>query len=209
LYGALVTLQCRRLTTELYEGAELIPPSLSSGSLSACLRASDGSWITFGILEAKGWPAICRALDREDLLVDPRFAAVADRSANERSLVAILSETILSKPSEEWVERLRKGKVPCSVVNDFTMIAHDPQAIANGYVIRYEHPLFGSVHGAGVPSHYSRTPPVVTRPAPVHPGEDTEQILEEAGVPATEITELLSAGVVHAGSSAQKGAIHG
>ena len=56
----------------------------------------DGRWIGMSCLQAfYYWPGACRALGREDLIEDPRFATHEDLTANAREAAAILKEVFL------------------------------------------------------------------------------------------------------------------
>jgi crotonobetainyl-CoA:carnitine CoA-transferase CaiB-like acyl-CoA transferase len=51
--------------------------------LLTCYKSSDGLWFWLLLLQAdRHWPDLCRAIDREDLLNDERFADIFKRRAN-------------------------------------------------------------------------------------------------------------------------------
>ena len=53
-------------------------------------RCREG-WVFLGCLFQDEWEAFCRAVQREDLLTDPRFATPEARQANDEVLVAEIS----------------------------------------------------------------------------------------------------------------------
>jgi crotonobetainyl-CoA:carnitine CoA-transferase CaiB-like acyl-CoA transferase len=113
-------------------------------------------------------------------------------------LVELLDARVITRPAAEWVERLREFDVPCTIIQDYEMIAGDEQARANGYIHEEEHPVWGHVVTQGPVAQFSKTPAEVRRSAPVHPGQDSATILQEAGFSPDEIQALQTAGVVHA-----------
>jgi len=71
----------------------------------ACYRtyeAADGRWIAVGALEPKFWHALCRALQREDLIPD-QFA----ESPRREEIIAELARIFRARTAEEWFARLQ------------------------------------------------------------------------------------------------------
>jgi crotonobetainyl-CoA:carnitine CoA-transferase CaiB-like acyl-CoA transferase len=66
-----------------------------------------------------------------------------------------------------------------------------------------EHPTEGKVRAMRLPMHFSGSPAMNRRPTP-HVGEQTIEILGEAGLTAAEIDRLLETGVVRAAAPAVK-----
>jgi crotonobetainyl-CoA:carnitine CoA-transferase CaiB-like acyl-CoA transferase len=195
LYGSQISIQSIHLARALY-GVPLRPPGQSSGVLSHRALCGDGRWIGFGILEAQKWPNLARGLDLGHLINDPRFAAGPDRAKNIGELVEIIDATVITRPSHEWIVSLRAADCPCTVVQDYEMVAQDEQALANDYVATYEKPRFGTVRVAGTPANLEQTPASVRRPAPLYPGEHSREILQESGFSEDEIAALFAAGTV-------------
>ena len=195
LYGSQIAIQgihaSRSWTTH-----KLAPPGRSSGVLSHRSLCLDGAWIAYGFLEARHFPKLALALELDSLVTDSRFATPEERGPNHGALVELLDAQVIQRPSAEWIERLREADVPCTVVQDYEMIRHDPQALANGYVHEEDHPLWGSIATQGLVATYSRSPAQVRRHAPVSPGDDSYEILAEGGFTAEEIGTLAASGIV-------------
>lgn len=105
---------------------------------------SDG-WIVAGGTKEKFWRSMAAAIDRPDLVEDPRFADFSTRRQNREAFVAALEETFRSRTSKEWIERLSAAGVPCSRVNSVAEALSEPHAEARGSVVETEHPRFGTV----------------------------------------------------------------
>ena len=195
LYGSQIAIQGIHVS-RVWTDHKLAPPGRSSGVLSHRSLCLDGRWIAYGFLEARHFPKLTRALELDDLLTDPRFATPEERGPNHGALVELLDAQVIQRPAAEWVDRLREADVPCTIVQDYETIRNDPQAIANGYVHETNHPLWGKVATQGLVASYSRSPASVRRNAPVTPGDDSYEILAEAGFAADEIGSLGSAGIV-------------
>jgi crotonobetainyl-CoA:carnitine CoA-transferase CaiB-like acyl-CoA transferase len=85
--------------------------------------------------------------------------------------------------------------VPAGPVHTIGQALEHPQVRARDMVVALEHPRAGTTQALGCPIKLSETPAAVQRPAPLL-GQHTRQVLEEHGFAASEIDELVAAGVV-------------
>lgn len=195
LYGSQIAIQGIHVS-RAWTDHPLSPPGKSSGVLSHRSLCLDGSWIAYGFLEARHFPKLARGLGLEHLVTDPRFATPEARGPNHGALVELLDAQVIQRPAPEWIERLREADIPCTIVQDYETIRRDPQAVANGYVLETEHPVWGNVATQGLVATYSQSPASVRRHAPVTPGDDSFEILVEAGFNVAEIRTLAESGIV-------------
>src|SRR5215208_4459717 len=186
LYGSQIAIQGIHVARALHH-TPLRPPGQSSGVLSHRAQCADGRWIAFGFLEAHQFPKLCRGLALDELAEDPRFRESADRGRRHGELVELIDAQVIQRPSGEWIERLRAADVPCTVVQDYALIAEDEQARANGYIHEEDHPVWGRVRTQGPVAALSKTPASVRRHAPVTPGDHSVEVLRESGFAEEEI----------------------
>lgn len=85
--------------------------------------ASDGRLI-IAAANDKLFRRVCEALDRPDLLDDPRFVDNPTRRAHIDELAAELERTLAGATRDDWVARLRAADVPTGPINSV------PEAIA-------------------------------------------------------------------------------
>ena len=123
------------------------------------------------------WIALCRVLDRQDLLETPNYANLASRIAHRDSLIPQLAETLQVYPATWWIKKLTEAGVPCGQFHTTEDMAHHPQVRYNGLMTELPTPHWGTIRVAGLPWAFSRTPGV-QRHGPL-PGSDTAQVLAE------------------------------
>ncbi|PKN62860.1 MAG: CoA transferase [Deltaproteobacteria bacterium HGW-Deltaproteobacteria-15] len=157
---------------------------------------SDGKWLAIAHLDPnRYWPKICKALEMEDLVDDPRFNSIEARGRNAKQLVAILDAKFATKPREEWMKILKEAECIFTPIQSLTEVTKDPQACANEYFINVEHPGWGKLKMVGFPWNFSETPASYHRPAPGL-GEHTDEVLLEAGYTGEEIDSFRKEGAI-------------
>ncbi len=176
---------------------QLPTPLGSAHRLSAPYQAfptSDG-YINIGAANQANWERLCRAIDRHELLEDPRFATNADRMQNLEELVTTLEATFATRSTAQWLEALEKAGVPGGPINNIADVYADPQVQAREMMVEMEHPQAGRVRNIGIPVKLSETPGSVRRPAPTL-GQHTNEVLAEFGYSSDDITKLRESGAV-------------
>src|SRR5213082_544302 len=129
---------------------------------------------------------LCTALGAPELVDDPRFKTIHDRSKNRKQLNAELDRVLVKKTSAEWIEALNKAGVPSGPIYDVRQVFEDPQIRHLGMAQTVRHPESGEMKVQGLPAVLSRTPGAIRRPAPTH-GQHTDEILRELGYTPGEI----------------------
>jgi crotonobetainyl-CoA:carnitine CoA-transferase CaiB-like acyl-CoA transferase len=138
-------------------------------------RAQDG-YMTIGVANNSLWERFCRAIDRPELIGDPRFASEADRVTHREILIPILEQTFGAKRVEEWLERLDRAGVPAGRIKTVGEVCESPHLAARGMLPTVPHPVAGEVKQIGIPIRLWSTPGEITLPPP-QLGEHTEELL--------------------------------
>jgi crotonobetainyl-CoA:carnitine CoA-transferase CaiB-like acyl-CoA transferase len=150
----------------------------------------DGKWI-IGTHhpEEKYWTTFCKATGQTDLLNDPHFTTQAGAPTNFVELNEIFDKVFATKPRDEWMEIfLSHGLLACSV-QQIKEVSNDAQALANHYVVPFDHPIQGQVNIPGYPVHFSACK-AGTRSAAPQLGEHTDLVLQELGYSDQDIEKL-------------------
>jgi crotonobetainyl-CoA:carnitine CoA-transferase CaiB-like acyl-CoA transferase len=86
---------------------------------------------------------LCKAIGREELAQDERYATNPDRVANREELVEILQQVFSKLPADEWVEKIREAGVPCGPVNALADVFTDEHVLSSGILRDVDHPAAG------------------------------------------------------------------
>jgi len=93
-------------------------------SPSNLYRCADG-WVYINIT-LHFWDALATAVDRPELVVDPRFETNADRIANREALHEILAEAFAPLTTAEVLARATEHRFPCGELKTFDEVLRDP-----------------------------------------------------------------------------------
>jgi crotonobetainyl-CoA:carnitine CoA-transferase CaiB-like acyl-CoA transferase len=166
-------------------------PSFPIAQAFAC---SDGIEVHVSAIADHMWPSLCHAIERDDLLSDPRFVDMPGRRSNKPALLAELAEVFRRQTSSHWLDVLNAAGVPTAPVNTLDRMAADPQVQHRGMLVDLEYAGHGfttvgnPIKVRGQAQRYT---------APPRLGEHTQMVLtERLGLSATELHELAEAGVV-------------
>lgn len=153
-------------------------------------KAKDDKWFILAHLQPdRYWPNVCRALGKPELEHDPRFNSIEARGENRKELITLMDKTFATKTREEWFKIFKKESLIYTPIQTPTEVVNDPQAIANNYIIRFDHPVLGKTKMVGFPWDFSQTPASVRREAPEF-GQHTEEILLELGYSWEDIAKM-------------------
>jgi crotonobetainyl-CoA:carnitine CoA-transferase CaiB-like acyl-CoA transferase len=154
-----------------------------------CFKGADGHWFWLLLLQAdRHWPDLCRAIDRQDLLTDGRFADINQRRERAPELVAELDKTFATKDRAAWAEAFDANDVWWAPVNTINEVLADPMAEQAGVFVDVRGPD-GPVRMIATPAQFYGTPAEPTSIAP-ELGQNTEEVLLELGYDWDEIIKL-------------------
>ncbi len=156
---------------------------------------TEDGYVIFAVGNQRLWESFIKALGKEELNEDPRFADMKSRNQNPAELKAIIEDLTRRKTTEKWVEIMEKAGVPCGRIRTIDQVLTDPHVDIREMVVETAHPLAGKVKLIGVPTKLSLTPGAVTLPPPTL-GQHTEEILVSLGLTQKEISDLREKGVI-------------
>ena len=164
------------------------------GSQDLIYQAKD-KYITAGAVSDAEWKGMCKALKREDLIDDERFATPAGRVANAQIRKEITGKEIAKWKSSEILKRLQEEGVPSAPLLDRMELLDNDQILANESILRVNIDGFGEVRQARPAARFSKTPSELSRPAPKL-GEHTHDILSSIGYNDSERESLIKEKII-------------
>jgi len=198
LYQTAVWVMNQEIQVTLCKGVEIpnIDRLKAKNPIWNSYQTSDGHWMQLAMMQSERyWPDFCKAIGHAELQNDRRFDSDEKREKNNELLISILTEVFAGKTLGEWIEILdRKGLVN-SRAQTVMDITNDPQAAANGFFVKLDHPNAGEIRLVASPVKFSDTEAEVKGPAP-EVGQHSEEILLEAGYTWDDITRLKDEGVI-------------
>jgi crotonobetainyl-CoA:carnitine CoA-transferase CaiB-like acyl-CoA transferase len=186
------TEQCADPGGQLVAGLQLDAEQTGWGPLYRLYRTED-DWIALACVGQRAFERLCGALQRPDLLTDPRFATEVDRRSQAGVLAAQLGDTFASMSSEAAFAALDQARVACEIpaqtpyMPDFLW---DLWAQETGRVFEHEHPEHGYVREVGHCVRLSATP-LAYKGTSARLGQHTRELLDELGYSPEEVARLL------------------
>lgn len=151
--------------------------------------ATQDRYITAAALSDDEWAGMCRALNRQDLIDDPRFNTAGARSRHAVERRGIMATELEKWTANEILPRLLDNDVPAAPVLSRFELLQDRQVQVNRILEEHHSPTFGQVRQPRPAARFDRTPAGIRELAPLL-GADNSTILSEVGYSADEIAHL-------------------
>jgi crotonobetainyl-CoA:carnitine CoA-transferase CaiB-like acyl-CoA transferase len=140
------------------------------------------------------WDRFCRAIDRPDLIEDPRMLENLLNPDFAPEIDAIFYPWLLTRTKQEIMERAQAEGWVVSAINTMEDVAKDPHLEARKFWATFEHPEAGTVTQPGPPFRMLGTPGEMRR-APLL-GEHTVEVLHGLGYSSEDIVIMGQRGVI-------------
>lgn len=150
----------------------------------------DYRFISIGALEPKFWAALCRALEREDLIPEQNAP-----SARQKEMIKILQEIFATRTLDEWIQVLSPVDTCFSPVLTMEEAFKDPHLCSREMILDLEYPGSGKYIQMGLPIKIKESPGNATSVAPGLGDQNTE-ILTKIGYSPEEISVFQANGII-------------
>ena len=163
--------------------------------LYPCKPFGPNDYVYVMVVTQRNWDTLCAAMDRTDMLTDPRFDTEQARLDHAEELREEITKWTSQHTKHEAMRILGDGNVPAGATLDTFELHHDPHLVSRGFVQEAEHPQAGTLRFMGWPPRMSESKvPIVTAPLL---GEHTVEVLgEELGLGDADLAPLLEGGVI-------------
>ncbi len=132
---------------------------------------------------------LCHAVEREDLITDPRFSTSRARSTNRDEIMEVLMPVTRQKTSEEWIKILNGAGVPCGPIYTIDKTFADPQVKFLEMAQPVHSKALGDLTILGHPVGWNGERNPLRSPAP-ELGEHNEEVFTALGFTKEEIDDL-------------------
>jgi crotonobetainyl-CoA:carnitine CoA-transferase CaiB-like acyl-CoA transferase len=165
--------------------------------LSASLTQVADGYVTHLAMSDKERAGVARAVGRPDLNDDPRFASTSEwtKPENMREYYQAVSDGFRSLPTTVALDRLHAEGVPCAPIAEPAEVLADPHVVETGVIEEWEHERVGRVRQVRYPVRSANDVAPMARTAPAL-GEHSREVLEELGIAASRIDDLIARGAV-------------
>ncbi len=168
---------------------------LAASSPAGMYETKDGEWLVIVTSTERTFARLARAMEREDMLTDPRYSTNRARLARREEMNQILSDWVGRFPRDVLEARLDEFSVPASAVYNADDIFADQHYAARDMLVEVQHPDLGTITLPGVVPKFTQNPGGVRSAGPIL-GEHTAEVLAGLGLGADEVSALREKGVI-------------
>ncbi len=183
----------------IYNLTQAIRPRTGSRSETTSprnvFRTKDGRYIGISASIQAMSERLFRAIGREDMIADPRFANNTARVKNAEECEAPIVAFIAARTLDENMALFEAAEVTASPVYDIDQFLADPHVQARGIVVDVPDTQTGSLTMHNIIPRLGETPGRLRRPAP-EIGEHTAEILGQLGIDRAGLDALAREGII-------------
>ena len=197
---------CHEVNVEIYSATkgEYEPKRAGSHHYAVCplgLFKGKDTYMFIIALDHQ-WPHLCKAMNRNDLITDPRYDTNVKRVEKISEVAAIIEEWLAGTPDDETaLKRLEECRVPCAPVLSIAEAVAHPHLRERKTIRKVEDEIIGELEIPGMPLRFSEFPELLDLHAP-YLGEHNEEILDRyLGYGKDKIADLVRSGVLHRGDT--------
>ncbi|HVM99517.1 MAG TPA: CoA transferase [Caulobacteraceae bacterium] len=142
------------------------------------------------------WASLLKAMGREDLAGDPRFATNAARVKHMAETDAAVEAWAATKTRAEIFAATGEHKIPSAPVRDLHEVLASEHMKGRGMLEVIDHPSLGRITVPGSPLRYHGTPQTPAAPSHSIGADNAEVYGELLGLSADEVATLKDAGAI-------------
>ncbi len=158
--------------------------------------SADGSFVCIVAGSDANFSRLCAAMDRADLLSDPRFATLAERAAHADEINGIVTAWTSGLTADAITSRCVEHDVPVGTAYSAADIFADPHMAARGDLVPVEDHVIGTVRQQAPFPRLAKNPGTPPAGAPRLGEHNTEVWCGLVGLSEAELEDLTARGVV-------------
>ncbi len=157
---------------------------------------ADGFYICIVAGSDANFARLCKAMDRDDLADDARFATLAERADRGDEINGIVASWTSSMTAAEITARCVEYDVPVGTAYSAADIFADPHMAARGDLVPVDDPVIGTVRQQAPFPRLAKHPAPVPTGAPRLGQHNREVWCDEVGLSEAELADLVERGVL-------------
>jgi crotonobetainyl-CoA:carnitine CoA-transferase CaiB-like acyl-CoA transferase len=142
------------------------------------------------------WIALAKAMERAELVTDPRFESLAARVGHMDEIDEIVSAWSSRFGKDELVALLQDHGIPCAPVKDLDEVVADPNLWARGMLQHVDHPEYGQITAPHSPMRFGAGERAPLSPSPALGQDNTDVYRELLDLSETELADLAAEKVI-------------
>jgi crotonobetainyl-CoA:carnitine CoA-transferase CaiB-like acyl-CoA transferase len=163
---------------------------------SSMFKTQDGKYLTLAASTQNVWVRLAKAIEREELIHDPKFVDNSARVVNSAEINGIVGAWIEQHTRDEVIERFDQFEVAYSPVFDMEDVFGDLQYRAREAMVRVPDPDLGEAIVQNVVPKFSATPGSVDFLGPKMGAHNEEIFCGELGLSKEKLKELEDGGII-------------
>ena len=183
----------------LYDRLGVIPQRMGNSFPFVAPRnvygTKDGRYVALAASTPSIFERVAQAIDRPELVDDPRFRDNGVRLEHRDELDEIIADWMGERTQQEVIDVFERHEAAIAPVYDISQIFEDPHYEARRAIVTVDDPELGPTRTADVFPRLTGTPGAVRHLGP-RPGADTDEVLAELGYTSKQIEALRDAQAV-------------
>lgn len=173
LYSSMIALQLQEATLQMMRGRDL---NWATFPLTGVFQTKDSPIVVVGAFKEFPLRDICKALDLDDLSLDPRFDSFESQMVHREQIQGILRQRFLEMTSQEWLSRLESVDILCAPIQTLPEALESEQMTSSGMRLKLLRPDGTLLETIGTPVRLSGIPGIAGG-LPPRLGEHTNELL--------------------------------
>jgi formyl-CoA transferase len=161
----------------------------------------DGRYVAISSAANSVARRLFRSIGRADIADDPNLATNPQRVKQIEECDGAIAQWIAAHDLDEVLDVFLKNDVVAGPVYDIEQLFSDPHVLERGTFVKMWDPELGEVRIQDVVARYARNPARMRWLGKASIGADTEDVLQQLGLPETEIHRLEAEGVIRLGAT--------
>ncbi|MEU8985339.1 CoA transferase [Streptomyces sp. NPDC048558] len=158
-------------------------------------RTADGTWVAVSTSAQSIAERVMHLVGRPELIDEPWFATGADRARHADVLDKAVGDWIARHTRTDVLAAFEKAEAAAAPIQDVRDVMTDPQYAALDTITTVDDPELGPLRMQNVLFRLSATPGTIRWTGRPH-GADTDEILTDLGLTASELTALREEGAL-------------